>query len=71
MYKFVIKFPKEVMLKFFGKNEEYRVECKRGACPICAFQLDSVSGNFDLDEFAKVREIALGRRTIPLSVKLA
>ena len=71
MDKFVIRFPKEVMFKFFGKNEEYRVECERGTCPICAIQLDSVFGNFDLDEVAKRMEIALWRRNVPLSVNLA
>ena len=71
MDKFVIRFPKEVMFKFFGKNEEYRVECKRGTCPICAIQLDSVFGKFDLDDVTKVRDIALGRRHVPLSVNLA
>lgn len=71
MNKFVIRVPKEVMLKFFGKNEEYRVECKSGTCPICAYQVDGMDRYFKFDDLAKVREIALGRRTIPLSVKLA
>ena len=69
--KFVIRFPKEVMFKFFGKNEEYCVECKHGTCPFCAYQGDGMDRYFHFDDFAKVREIALGRRTIPLSVKLA
>jgi len=70
MNKFVIRVPKEVMFKFFGKNEEYRVECKPGTCPICVM-LDSVFRNFDLDEVAKKRAIALGRRNVPLLVNLA
>lgn len=71
MDKFVIRVPKEVMFKFFGKNEEYRVECKRGACPICAYQVDGMDRYFNFDDLAKVREIALGRRHVPLSVNLA
>ena len=61
MDNFVIRFPKEVMRKFFGQNKEYRVECKRGACPVCEIRIDNMMGdNLTLDEFSAVHKIALG-----------
>lgn len=60
-YSIAIRFPKEVMSKFFGTNKEYRIECRAGKCPICAWQVGRMDRWFDFDALAKVREIAIGK----------